>query len=240
MIKKKFTALLATASIAIPFYSASGSGLAQGASLDTRANNSSLEASSPEASQKDYEAKSVSDFNKSLKASGITPKNIQSISYVNPDGTEIKFHPSSSQRVVAAYSIEWGPCWPWEDTNKVIGTYKTGHPPMISAFLGNSILKCGNSSFGYRHIEQGKKVSWQNITPEKGNSDWEETASFALKTTLANPLKYCYQKDRNTNVYVGLIKIVSSKTTKTYYPRAVVGRSTKNVVTVFPQNAPVC
>lgn len=138
-------------------------------------------------------------------------------------------------------SLTWGACGTRDPSGKVVHTYAAGHPPMSSIFITRPILRCGNGGFGYRHILKYHFTQWATIASYAG-TDWRTLLDRQMQDSFHRPYTWCDDKDKNSVNYVGWLQIRNSRgrVVKTYYPRYAVGKTTKNLVTAFPQSRPVC
>lgn len=109
---------------------------------------------------------------------------------------------------------------------------------MSSTFVRTVNLRCGSSSWGFRHIDTHHSSQWQTISNMVGGLNWRNFADWAISQSLASPYLYCENVSRGTVNYVALIQIrnTSGAVVATYYPRIPTGKTSFNVINCVPSN----
>lgn len=109
---------------------------------------------------------------------------------------------------------------------------------MAPIYLRSPLLRCGNDSYGYRHIQKRHMADWAPLASMLG-SDWRTFTDWAVDQSLHYPKRWCLGSN-NEVLYIGYIQIKNSsgQVVGTYYPRVPVGKTTNNIITAFPQTSP--
>lgn len=133
----------------------------------------------------------------------------------------------------------WAACGVSDPASKLVRAFAAGRAPMAPVYIRTVNLRCGNSSYGYRHILAKHSSQWAAIAAVVG-SDWRSFTDWAIAQSLSYPYTWCTNTGANTVNYVGLIQIKNSKgqVVGTYYPRVPTGRTSYNIITAFPQGVP--
>lgn len=162
------------------------------------------------------------------------------IEYVSEDGTRTAFTGESSTENYGVLAAGWASCV-GSSANQLLKSYSAGRVPMPSLYIRTVHFRCGNSSFGYRHIDAEHGSQWQTIASKIG-ANWREFTDWVIEQSLTAPHSYCQSNPTdNTINYVGWVQIKNSAgvVISQYYPRIVTGKSTYNLITAFPQTLPV-
>jgi hypothetical protein len=98
-------------------------------------------------------------------------------------------------------------------------------------------LRCGNSSWGWRHIAEGHKGDYSKIGAPSGKS-WGTFAKWCIGQTLGSPSSATYQKSNATYPYQAPVQIWNNGTLqKTYQNRVSVRTSDWVIVTSYISRA---
>ena len=149
----------------------------------------------------------------------------------------------STQAVVTSSSYPWqtwAACGASTADSKLVRAFSAGHAPMTSVYIRTVNLRCGNATYGYRHILAQHATQWQTLSNLAGGLNWRYFADWAIAQSLASPYRYCQNTSANTLNYVGLIQFRKTDGTigATYYPRIPTGKTSYNIITAFPQSVP--
>jgi hypothetical protein len=133
-------------------------------------------------------------------------------------------------RVLFAQSLKRRGC-SGHDVNRSLqaftGTAKGG------AKRGIGELRCGNSSWGWRHIAEGHKGDRCKIGAPSGKS-WDTFAKWCIGQTLGSPSSATYQKSNATYPYQAPVQIWNNGTLQqTYQNRVSVRTSDWVIVTSY-------
>ena len=115
----------------------------------------------------------------------------------------------------------------------VVTTYRAKEQPGFSG--GRIKLECGiDDKYGYRHISHRHQVDWiKKMQPMRGDGD--DFMDFATRQSLAAPSKSTDQGGGKL-CYTTLVQVrdTNGKILKTFYPRIIVSKNNRTVVTSFP------
>lgn len=113
-------------------------------------------------------------------------------------------------------------------------------------------LKCGNDSYGYRHIDWKHSTDWKNkynaavakgwIPQQQNVHSWDDLRSLAAAVTLSWPENYVEQAGNKICVTseVWMYRVSDMRVVDSFWVRAVFGKYTRNLITVFPQSDDYC
>lgn len=80
----------------------------------------------------------------------------------------------------------WGACGVSDGQWKLVRTFsRAGSPGKTPA--GKSLMHCGTSSWGYRHIQAGHSQDFLNVAALVGSTDWRSMADFMMVQALGWP-----------------------------------------------------
>lgn len=113
---------------------------------------------------------------------------------------------------------------------------------------GKTSLKCGNSSYGFKHIQQRHAAQWISRYAKLGPTnglDWSDILDFALTTTLdapyiANPIR---PGSANKTCFAGIVEARSypgNKLLFRYEPTVVVSQNNRHIITAIPSTKEEC
>jgi hypothetical protein len=98
---------------------------------------------------------------------------------------------------------------------------------------GIAELRCGNSSWGWRHITTGHKADYGKISAPSGKS-WDTFAKWCVGQTLGSPSSATKQSSNNTYLYTAPIQIWNNGALqKTHQNRVSVRTSDWVIVTSY-------
>ena len=105
----------------------------------------------------------------------------------------------------------------------------------VQVVAGTSALRCGNSSYGYRHIADRHSRDWYNLALfTQYHNNWREMADLAISSTLAAPVSTSDvgngKTQYNSWVYV---RDTNGRLVKQAYTIVVVSRTNLNVITAY-------
>lgn len=119
----------------------------------------------------------------------------------------------------------WLGCGVADDANKIIRT-----------FPQSKTLRCGNDSFGYRHIVASHLSDWEALT-FMTNQHWRDVADEAIEAALLLPEVVTENPGNDTECYsrtIFLYNLNTGEQVGSTIVRVVAGVRSQNVVTAFP------
>jgi hypothetical protein len=124
-----------------------------------------------------------------------------------------------------------------QDPGKVVRTFY--HAPVGAGFrslpAGDSVLYCGNDTYGLLHIEMKHEADWQYFSdgewPWAGN--WRYLADYAMSQTLAYPERVEYRQDNDSFAFYR--KIYTANGAYAFTTRIVISASDGKIITAVPQ-----
>ncbi|WP_147304107.1 hypothetical protein [Subtercola boreus] len=145
---------------------------------------------------------------------------------------------------------QWYGCFSLNHADDIFSTYYT---PSKNSQPGRQInLRCGDASFGYKHIRTGKEAAWQNkfnaaknsgwVPSSQGLESWDDLMNIAAGNAISYPnFTGGSAVDQTTCVVVNVdffktgVGIVY-----TFNARAAYSRTTDRLITAFPQTGTSC
>lgn len=99
---------------------------------------------------------------------------------------------------------------------------------------GIALRMCGNSAWGWRHIDIRHAKHWGNIGVLFGRS-WDSFAIWAMYGILGSPQSINYKPQRDTFLYTAPIQLwKNGKLVTTYMPKVSVANKTWRIITAYP------
>lgn len=130
----------------------------------------------------------------------------------------------------------WAACGVFDKESKTVRTFKRSavRSPIIAA--GNTLMKCGNEDYGYRHIKKGHQNDWANLAAITG-SNWRDFSDWAINQCLTYPGSVVNNGKSNVYEFKAPIQIRDRRTNRvvsTKYCKVPISRSSKQIITAFP------
>jgi hypothetical protein len=132
--------------------------------------------------------------------------------------------------------IAWGACGSSTAASKIVRTFD--RTAVYNFGGGLARLRCGDSKYGYRHIQIRHQQDWQNIADYDG-VNWRTAADWGMWNALYHPESSSWQSPNDTQVYEATIRLINKRTRQVVRlatVRVVVARGSKNIITSFPRN----
>jgi hypothetical protein len=149
--------------------------------------------------------------------------------FVGPGGTF-----SADQMVAMA---TWGACGVSDDQWKLVRTFsRAGSPGKTPA--GKSLMHCGTSGWGYRHIQSRHSQDFLNLGALVGSSDWRSFADWMMVQALAWPA-YIEKQSTGNWLYKTQVQIRDRNDVirAVKYSNVVVNPRDFGVITAYPSSS---
>jgi hypothetical protein len=96
----------------------------------------------------------------------------------------------------------WAACGVNDPEHKHVRQFPLGHgAPDGGPPVSTSTLYCGQARWGYRHIQDGHMVDWENIAWQVG-WNWRDMADFAMENGLDYPQRVDLRTDTVNDNYL--------------------------------------
>lgn len=129
--------------------------------------------------------------------------------------------------------VNWYFCYVVNDVDYPITDYFAAY---FSGFQGRIDLTCGDSGFGYKHIEASHQSQWAYYSSIVGGS-WDDFMSFAADETLWAPSNI-WDVGGNKLCYTAPIVFTNGSTSFTIYPKIIISKNNRWVITAYPTSTP--
>lgn len=130
----------------------------------------------------------------------------------------------------------WGACGAFDKETKTVRTFKRSAVTSPKVAAGNTLMKCGNAKYGYRHIKDRHLNDWNSLAAITG-SNWRDFADWAINQCLAYPGQVINNGTKNVYEFKAPIQIRDKRTKQvvsTKYCKVPIDRSSKQIITAFP------
>lgn len=130
----------------------------------------------------------------------------------------------------------WAACGAFDKETKTVRTFKRNAVRSPSIAAGNTLMKCGNQSYGYRHIKTRHQNDWGSLATIVG-SNWRDFSDWAISQCLTYPGSVVNNGLNNVYEFKAPIQIRDRRTNRvvaTKYCKVPVSRSSKQIITAFP------
>lgn len=128
----------------------------------------------------------------------------------------------------SAQAVTWASCGVNVDPNKVVRT-----------FPNSTILRCGNSNFGYFHIKANHVTNQFDTLAAQTGQNWRDVADIGIEKAISNPAVVTTRPSNDTNCFSAVIYLVNvnnGQTVGTKIVRTVAGIRSNNITTAFPSD----
>lgn len=135
-------------------------------------------------------------------------------------------------------ATNWRGCGLFDSQDQFVAEYtrlrvSTSRMPAGSV----ATLRCGNDTYGYRHIQKGKQTAWTNMGNLVGGVPWRDLAGWSIAWSLRDPdkasfgdNKFCFS--RIVYIYDSKGKLRGSK-----HVRTILGETGQRIITAYPADA---
>ena len=137
---------------------------------------------------------------------------------------------------------DWRPCGAYDSADKAVHSYtrirmrKAGYPKMEP---GNATLRCGNASYGFRHIRDKHTADWSGKAAP-AQEPWRDLAGWATATTLTSPDKIIYDAKRESWCYsrwIGLYNKRNGQLVSSMIVKTILGKTGQRIITSYPSGS---
>ncbi|TIH36139.1 hypothetical protein [Subtercola vilae] len=145
---------------------------------------------------------------------------------------------------------QWYGCYTLNHDDDIFATFYT---PSQNEQPGREInLRCGNSSYGYKHIESGKKADWQAkfdgavnagwIPQSQGMQSWDDLMAVAAGDAISYPNFSTVNQFNQTTCAVVNVDFYKEGVglVYTFNARAAYSNTNDRLITAFPQSSTIC
>lgn len=135
-------------------------------------------------------------------------------------------------------ATNWRGCGLFDSRNQFVAEYtrlrvSTSRMPAGSV----ATLRCGDDSYGYRHIQKGKQNAWTNLGNLVGGVPWRDLAGWSIAWSLRDPDKASF--DDNKFCFSRIVYIYDSKgkLRGSKHVRTILGETGQRIITAYPSDA---
>lgn len=143
---------------------------------------------------------------------------------------------------------QWFDCYVNANSNLLLATYAW----FWDGFRNDVTLRCGNDSFGYKHIATAHGSDWENKMAsavskgwnpqQQAVNSWDDLMPLATAVTVSWPDNYVNQSGNKTCIasQVWFLRTSDHQVVDNFWVRVVFGDYTRNIITSFPQSSDYC
>jgi hypothetical protein len=140
----------------------------------------------------------------------------------------------------ARASEVWAGCGVFTGDDKVVRTFPIRGAQAGEEFMrgGTVTLRCGDETYGYRHILKNHQADWETTAALAGEN-WRDLADFAIATALNDPDQVTYRTKNQAFCYKRVIYYGRKSNREVYQTTnaVVVVSANRNIITAYPTSA---